>query len=539
MNKLCLVMMVKNEGKIIKRCLDTVKHLVDYIIITDTGSNDNTIDQIKLSLKDIPHEIHYNKWVNFGYNRTKAIQRAKEKAEYSLLLDADEVLIDLNFNKENLTEDAYCLKYAGNVEYAQIRIIKNNLNWKYIGVTHEYIACKEAKNIQIIPTLKFSSFDDGGNRPEKFTRDIDLLTQGLIDEPNNPRYYFYLAQTYNDIGQYQKAIDFYAKRIKFGGWEEEVFYSKLQIAKCFEALKKYKEAKIYYLEAFEYRPTRVEPLYFFIRLCNILKEYNTAYLISQQAIKIKQPNDILFVYKDIYAYLLLLEKSVSAYWIRKYNEAFDDCQKITKIKSLPAHIKVLNLQNIGWITKAKFTENITMNEALHKYGHETLRELHKLFIKNNIPYIIMAGTLLGFYREEKFITSDNDIDLGIIGDKNKDKIVNILTQNGFNLLNIFGKQGQSLEYRFFKKGIQIDIFFFYEENNQYYFALSDNNNNYYKAFVDKFKIVEYSFRNIVLNTPSNIPKYLQEEYGEDWQTPNENFHYLRDRKNIRKMRNSL
>ena len=34
---------------------------------------------------------------------------------------------------------------------------------------------------------------DGGSKGDKFERDIRLLKQGLEEEPNNGRYYFYLA----------------------------------------------------------------------------------------------------------------------------------------------------------------------------------------------------------------------------------------------------------------------------------------------------------------------------------------------------------
>ena len=39
-------MIVKNESKIIKRCLDSVKPLIDYVFIVDTGSDDDTINVI-------------------------------------------------------------------------------------------------------------------------------------------------------------------------------------------------------------------------------------------------------------------------------------------------------------------------------------------------------------------------------------------------------------------------------------------------------------------------------------------------------------
>lgn len=41
-NLLSLCMIVKNEEQVLKRCLESVKGLVDEIIIVDTGTEDHT-----------------------------------------------------------------------------------------------------------------------------------------------------------------------------------------------------------------------------------------------------------------------------------------------------------------------------------------------------------------------------------------------------------------------------------------------------------------------------------------------------------------
>ena len=51
-NKICLNMIVKNESKIIIRCFESLKSIVDYIIVTDTGSSDNTVELMNKYLVD-------------------------------------------------------------------------------------------------------------------------------------------------------------------------------------------------------------------------------------------------------------------------------------------------------------------------------------------------------------------------------------------------------------------------------------------------------------------------------------------------------
>src|SRR5580704_1601575 len=55
---ICLNMIVKNESRVIQRCLDSVKHIIDYWVIVDTGSTDGTQNVIKDFMKDIPGDLY-------------------------------------------------------------------------------------------------------------------------------------------------------------------------------------------------------------------------------------------------------------------------------------------------------------------------------------------------------------------------------------------------------------------------------------------------------------------------------------------------
>ena len=72
-------MIVKDESHVIERSLASAKPLIDYWVIVNTGSTDGTQDVIREFLKDIPGELHERPWKNFGYNRTEALELAREK----------------------------------------------------------------------------------------------------------------------------------------------------------------------------------------------------------------------------------------------------------------------------------------------------------------------------------------------------------------------------------------------------------------------------------------------------------------------------
>jgi len=84
---ICLNMIVKNESKVITRCLESIKPILDYWVILDTGSTDGTQQIIKNFMKDIPGELHEDAFVNFEYSRNKALDFAKGKADYVLFID--------------------------------------------------------------------------------------------------------------------------------------------------------------------------------------------------------------------------------------------------------------------------------------------------------------------------------------------------------------------------------------------------------------------------------------------------------------------
>src|SRR6185369_8019373 len=103
---ICLAMIVKNESAVIRRCLDSVRPFIDRWLIVDTGSTDGTQALIRDIMRDTPGELHERPWVDFGTNRTEALELARGLADYSLVIDADDVL-EATGPLTTLTADSY------------------------------------------------------------------------------------------------------------------------------------------------------------------------------------------------------------------------------------------------------------------------------------------------------------------------------------------------------------------------------------------------------------------------------------------------
>jgi glycosyltransferase involved in cell wall biosynthesis len=349
-----LNMIVKDEAPVILRVLESVKPIIDYWVIVDTGSSDGTQDLIRSFMKDIPGELHERPWVNFGHNRNEALFLAKNKADYVLFIDADETLsFAPNFTLPNLDQDFYYIRIQyGGMTYTRTMLVNNHLDWKWEGVLHEYITSPEARTYSILPGVTNIVHTDGNRSKDehKYEKDAHLLEEALIEEPNNERYRFYLAQSYKDAKKYELALRNYQKRVEMEGWAEETFWSMLQIALMREILNYSPEIIIdSYYKAYLYRNTRSEPLYRISALLRKENEFEAAYEIAKKGLLIKTPSDTLFVEKWIYDWGLLFEFSIAAYWSQKYSESLLASLLLLEKPNIPENIRTQVENNLVWI----------------------------------------------------------------------------------------------------------------------------------------------------------------------------------------------
>jgi tetratricopeptide (TPR) repeat protein len=322
---LCLNMIVKNESKIILRLLASVLPIIDCYCICDTGSSDDTVEKIEhfFNTKNIPGRVVCEPFKDFAYNRNFALKSCLGMSDYVILLDADMVLKINNFNKEMLNDYDSINILQGNDDfyYQNLRIVKNNGLFSYFGVTHEYINTPSINKNKLLDRNELFIIDigDGGAKHDKFDRDIKLLTKAIEEDPNNDRYNFYLANTYHDSCQFEKAIEIYRKRIQIGGWDQEVWYSHYRIGNCYRHMGRINDAICEWLVCFDYLPQRVESLYEIVTYYRNISKHKLAnqfYKIGKEMIKQNHDrNGYLFLHNDIYTFKLDYELTIFGAYI--------------------------------------------------------------------------------------------------------------------------------------------------------------------------------------------------------------------------------
>ena len=337
-------MIVKNESHVISRCLGSVLPLLDAWVIVDTGSTDGTQQSVQTFLSHLPGELIERPWINFAHNRSESLRLARGRADYLLVIDADEVLeLSPGFKLPTLTADAYDFEMLSiHLTYYKTQLVRESLAWRYQGVVHEYIctAGETEPTRERLPGVRTLRIPDGARAKDPLTyrRDALLLEEGLLTEPGNTRYMFYLAQSYADARELDLAVDRYTKRVAMGGWPEEVWCSLYQIAR----LKQMQGVDwplvlTAYLAAFAYRPDRAESLYRIGIYYQVQQQHALAYLFLVQAMQIPYPvRDGLFVEKEVYDYLLPLEFSVACFYVGRHDEAIAASDTLLATQNLTA-----------------------------------------------------------------------------------------------------------------------------------------------------------------------------------------------------------
>ena len=217
---------------------------------------------------------------------------------------------------------------------------------------------------------------------------------------------------------------------------------------------------------------------------------------------------------DYLKYCLIYDKAIKSKIIKPDNYI------ILKYMSLAAQrIKSYDLAINIWekIKKNKIKYKIKNKEFLHKkHSQEALYALQRAFEEKKIQLFLISGTLLGFVRNKNFIAHDTDLDLGIFNYISVETVKKIIYSAGCFLI-MPQRSLHCIRIRH-ANGTPIDIFIHYKEKNDYWHSgvkVSWHNS--------PFNLKKINFMGINIYIPDNPEKYLEENYGKNWNIPIKNF----------------
>lgn len=239
--KISLCMMVRDEEKNLPRLLDSVKDLgvADEIRIFDTGSTDGTVgickkygaEMIDLgegeTLDDYFVDTEFGKKINFSKARNKSMEGAT--GDWLLLMDADEELagsakgLRSFLKKCNLEIEAICLKFVDMqseracMSFPPPRIFRRGKIYFEKIVHNSPMGFREPAVLYPGLEVRHYGFDHSKNpekEKEKYERTLGLLKKRLEVDPTDFQAYFYLAQVYGSVREFDRAIEYSIKYIR-------------------------------------------------------------------------------------------------------------------------------------------------------------------------------------------------------------------------------------------------------------------------------------------------------------------------------------
>jgi glycosyltransferase involved in cell wall biosynthesis/predicted O-methyltransferase YrrM len=315
-NLVHLVMIVKNAGAGFREILEKNLPYIDRWTILDTGSTDNTISIIKETMTSKRGELFQEPFVDFGTTRNRALELAGTFCKFTLMLD-DTYYIQgdlrgfLNEIRSDQFADSYSLYITSDdVQYVSNRLLKTNRGLRYLFKIHEVV--QEANNINVIVPLQRASIcDQQSEYMQTRTRtrkrlDLQLLQESIQEDPDNPRHYYYMAQTYIGMGNWEMGYKYFLQRVyhPVDGFLQE------KIDACFEAARTaqfkldrpWSEVEPLYQKAYEMDPTRPDSIYFLAVKKYMDHQYKDAYRLFKKAFEIGYPLHAQYSLKPTLSY---------------------------------------------------------------------------------------------------------------------------------------------------------------------------------------------------------------------------------------------
>jgi hypothetical protein len=359
---ICLAMLVKDNPEVVARSLRSARPFVDtWIIMVNKGDADALRGTVKRALGDLPGELLECPWVSMGANQTLLFAMARPRADYTLVFDGDDLLeAPEGFRLPELTADVYRLQVLdGPITYPRRQLFKNTLAWRSEGAYHETQVADGVCTEETLKGLTYRRCHDGarGSDPVRHAKFAAGLEAEMLKDPTNTRNAFYLAQCYRDCGNVSAAIAAYEKRVKMGGWDQEVYCSLLQIGRLLEMLRggdAVASIRDVYLRAFNLCPKRAEAPYAFARFCRLRGEYELAYVFAGLAAACDRSPDDLFAELDVYTWQALDEWAIAAYWTGRDADAIALNELLLRSEALPKseHARILSNRQFSLTRRA-------------------------------------------------------------------------------------------------------------------------------------------------------------------------------------------
>lgn len=266
--KICVYAICKNEEQFIERWFNSMNE-ADEIYVLDTGSSDNSVEKLKKLGVNVKTEI-INPW-RFDVARNKSLDLIPEDTDICVCTDLDEVLEPgWRQNLENAwTENTTRARYNYNWSFDKngnpainfyIEKIHKRSGYKWTHPVHEILTYirNSQENFVTIDEITVNHYPDNNKSRSSY---LPLLELSVKEDPEDDRNMHYLGREYMYYKKWNECIDTLIKHLnlKSATWKDERSASMRFIARSYQELKRYDEAKMWLDKAMAETPYLREP----------------------------------------------------------------------------------------------------------------------------------------------------------------------------------------------------------------------------------------------------------------------------------------
>ena len=197
------------------------------------------------------------------------------------------------------------------------------------------------------------------------------------------------------------------------------------------------------------------------------------------------------------------------------------------------------VKNFPLIKKLNEKANIELDSKRSNLLKENFEQILTIVYSSELKnYNIWLdfGTLLGYYRENDFISHDLDMDFGIqVSSLEEFEVIEEqLINNGFNRTKEFYFNKNLVELSYSYKGLNVDFIIYKKEDDKvssdtiFFMTNALGNPTRYEVYHYKIPfsgLKECDFKGMKVKVPDNTQEYLRTLYGEDFEIPNTNYNW--------------
>jgi len=317
---ICLAMMAHGEPlEMFEEHAKRLGNRIDaWTCVVDADDQETAINVSK-AFAHIPGKVHMLPWIDDEYgtghgdyaaNRNRMLSLAREwDKDFVLWLDPDDPVEGVI--PDGLEHQVYLFEI--NVEgttWAMHHMFRKDVELQWKQPIHEHLEFeRDDYDIQNLEGVWLSRNGSGSYRTDRIrTKAIPLLLKMIEANPLDGHAWYYLAQSYRDIGMKAEAVAAFNHRAEMGGEDQAVYWCRFMVAELTGNPDDY-------LIAWNSRPTRVEALHRLAEFYNARGQFIVGRHFAQLGCGIKPSEDGMFVERWVELYGLPAAYAHAAFYL--------------------------------------------------------------------------------------------------------------------------------------------------------------------------------------------------------------------------------